>query len=275
MLPRRRRDCQMRSKALAVTCVQRLTGMRVLVTRPKERAQELAFLLEDEGATVVTLPLLELSPPDDPRPLAAAAEHVQRYRWVVFASPSGVSGFMEAVREAGTLDRLKRVKVAAVGPKTAQAAKELGLSVDYEAEVNTGRALGERLKAELDSGDTVLLPAAQEGRRELQDALDEAGIEVTRVAAYKSTGAALDSEVVDALRREPPQAIVFGSPRTVESFLETLGEDATRMLAQAKVVTLGPTTAEAVQAKGFQVAQVAARPTSDEVVDAVVRALRP
>ena len=52
----------------------RLRGVRVLVPRPRERAQALCFLLEEEGAEVVALPLLELEPPTDPRPLQAAAE---------------------------------------------------------------------------------------------------------------------------------------------------------------------------------------------------------
>ena len=92
----------------------------MLVTRPRERAEELCFLLEDEGAEVLSIPLLELRPPEDPRPLASAAEHIQRYKWVVFASPSSVDALMEALREAGTSDRLRRVKVAAVGPRTAR-----------------------------------------------------------------------------------------------------------------------------------------------------------
>ena len=39
---------------------QRLAGMRVLVPRPRERAEQLCFLLEDEGAEVLAVPLLEL-----------------------------------------------------------------------------------------------------------------------------------------------------------------------------------------------------------------------
>src|SRR5437762_3139649 len=91
---------------------RRLEGKRVLVTRPKERVAELCFLLDDEGAQVLSLPLLELRPPEDPRPLAAAAESIQRYRWVVFASPSAVDALMDALREAGTVERMGRVLVA-------------------------------------------------------------------------------------------------------------------------------------------------------------------
>src|SRR4051794_6815347 len=98
------------SRACTVRSVQRrLAGIRVLVTRPRERAEELCFLLEDEGAEVIALPVLELKPPANPRPLQAAAEGAQRYRWVVFASPTAVEAWMEALREAGTLERMGRI----------------------------------------------------------------------------------------------------------------------------------------------------------------------
>jgi hypothetical protein len=60
--------------------------VRVLVPRPRERAEPLCFLLEDEGAEVLAFPLLELEPPSDPRPLQAAAELLRRFGWVAFAS---------------------------------------------------------------------------------------------------------------------------------------------------------------------------------------------
>ena len=52
----------------------RLLGRRVVVTRPRARSEELCFLLEEEGAEVVALPMLELEPPTDARGLRAAAE---------------------------------------------------------------------------------------------------------------------------------------------------------------------------------------------------------
>src|SRR6185295_5009927 len=107
----------------------RLQDVHALVTRPRERAEELCFLLEDEGADVTALPLLELVPPEDPRPLRAAAERIQRYHWVVFSSPSGVQALVEAVREAGANEHLFRPHIAAVGPKTAQAVREYGFAV--------------------------------------------------------------------------------------------------------------------------------------------------
>ena len=82
----------------------RLQDVHALVTRPRERAEELCFLLEDEGARVTALPLLELAPPEDPRPLQAAAERLARFDWVAFASPSAVAALVDAARQGGTFD---------------------------------------------------------------------------------------------------------------------------------------------------------------------------
>ncbi len=251
----------------------RLEGVRVLVTRPRERAEELCFLLEDEGAQVMQLPLLELRPPEDPRPLQSAAEQVQRYRWLLFASASGVEAFHEAMREAGTLDRVRKVKVAVVGPGTAKAARALGFEPAVEAEKSTGEGLFERIREELEPQDELLLPAAQEGRPELAQALEEAGFRVTRVAAYQSGAAPVDPAAQHTLRTEPPHAVLFGSPRTAESFLEALGEEGRALLGEAKVVAIGPTTASALAALGFSAAAVAARPTAAAWVEATVSAV--
>jgi uroporphyrinogen-III synthase len=250
---------------------RRLEGIRVLVTRPRERAEELCFLLEDEGAEVLSVPLLELRPPEDPRPLAAAAEAIQRYRWVVFASPSAVEALMEALREAGTVDRLRRVKVAAVGPRTARAAEAYGVEIAAEPAENTGQGLFDAIKDSLQTGDEVLLPAAEEGRRELEEALREAGVLVTRVTAYRSTPSPLPAEALALLEASPPDVALFASPRTAEVFLETVGRE---RLGVARVVAIGPTTAAALERLGMPATTVAERPTSESLVDAAVRAVR-
>lgn len=247
----------------------RLDGIRVLVTRPRERAEELCFLLEDEGAEVMALPLLELMPPENPRPLQAAAEQVQRYRWVFLTSPSSAQAFHEALREAGTLDRVPRLKLAVVGPGTAKAARALGWEPAAEAETTTGTGLFERVREELEPQDEVLLPAAQEGRKELESALLEQGLRVTRVAAYRSEGRSLSDEQRQEIKAQPPHAVLFGSPRTAEVFLEEL-EGARDVLAKAKVVAIGPTTSNALGSLGISVAAVAERPTASDWVEAVV-----
>ncbi len=250
---------------------RRLEGIRVLVTRPRERSEELCFLLEDEGAQVLHVPLLELRPPEDPRPLVAAAEAIQRYQWVVFASASAVEALLEALREAGTTQWLSQVRIAVVGPRTGRTVEGYGLTVAAEPPEGTGVALYEAMRGALGPEDEVLLPAAEEGRRELEDALREHGVRVTRVTAYRSQPAPLSPEARALLDASPPDVALFASPRTAETFLEAAGRE---RLGTARLVAIGPTTATALTQLGLAVAAVAERPTPEALVEATIRAIR-
>ncbi|MGA9524993.1 MAG: uroporphyrinogen-III synthase, partial [Myxococcaceae bacterium] len=168
---------------------------------------------------------------------------------------------------------LYRARIAAVGPKTAQTVRSYGLPVTAQPAEGTGAALFEAMKPELLEGDEVLLPAAEAGRRELQEALEAAGHRVTRVVAYRSERADIAPEQVEGLVRAPPEVVLFGSPRTAEAFLEAMGERARALLATARVVAIGPTTAHALEHMEIPVADVADTPTSEALVEAVVRAV--
>ena len=201
----------------------RLQGLRVVVTRPRVRSEELCFLLEEEGAEAVALPMLELKPPSDGRGLRAAAETLGRFSWVAFASSAGVEALAEAARTAGTVSALRRLKVAAVGAGTARAARAAGLEVILECRKGTGATLGQELAPKLQLGEEVLLPSAEQGRPELEAALLEATSArsgrgagspspvVTRVAAYRSTPLGVADAVWEDLRARPPSS----SPRRV------------------------------------------------------------
>ena len=175
---------------------------------------------------MLALPLLELEPPSDPRPLQAAAELLRRFGWVAFASERAVTALVEAARTAGTLDVLRTRKLAAVGPGTAAALAAHGLEATLVAAVSTGEGLAEALGPRLQAGETVLLPAAEEGRRALEEGLTAAGATVERVAAYRSSPAGATPGGWAEVVAHPPRCVLFGSPRTVDAFLSLPGADA-------------------------------------------------
>lgn len=246
----------------------RLSDLTVWVTRPRERAEALCFLLEDEGASVISLPLLELLPPEDDRPLRAAASQVQRYRWILFTSPAGVEALVEACRREGSLERLGRVKLGAVGPQTALSMRSFGLKVEVEAVDPTGPGLFEVLKADLQPNDDVLLPVAQQARPELHRLLTEAGVQVTRVVAYRAEQILPDAAALRALDAAPSAAIVLGSPRTVEALISTPSGRA--IAERSRLISIGTTTSGAIEAAGLTVAATAKAPTPEGLLEAVV-----
>jgi uroporphyrinogen III methyltransferase/synthase len=113
-----------------------LRGLRVVVTRPRGQVEEFARRLSRLGADPVACPTIHIVPPEDPSPLREAASAVGSYDWVVLTSVNGAERLADALEEEGvSRDALTGARVAAIGPSTADRARErLGVEVDVVPE---------------------------------------------------------------------------------------------------------------------------------------------
>ena len=102
--------------------------MRVIVTRPAERAAPLVAALERAGFDVEVCPLIQTVASDD------GPIDVGGYDWVVVTSSAGAEEL--ARRHRGYLNQ-----VAAVGAATAQTLGEHGIPVDFVPRVASQRGL--------------------------------------------------------------------------------------------------------------------------------------
>src|SRR5688572_21300843 len=75
-----------------------LFGRRVLVTRPRDQAEELVDRLTMLGADAIVVPLIRIEPPADPEPLRAAAASPEAFDWIIFSSVNAAHAFMIALR---------------------------------------------------------------------------------------------------------------------------------------------------------------------------------
>src|SRR3954447_6317446 len=71
-----------------------LPNLRIVITRSEHQSDNLAAAFAAAGAWVELLPLLEVVPPADPRPLERAATELALYDWLVFTSANAVEAFL-------------------------------------------------------------------------------------------------------------------------------------------------------------------------------------
>lgn len=241
-----------------------LTGRRVVVTRPRERAAALVAALEAEGAEVILFPAIEVVAPADSGPLRAAAGRIGEYEWVVFTSAYGVRALAEAGAEGHGRER---PRAACVGEATAAEALEHGWADPLMPGRSTGRGLADALVAAgAVAGTAVLFPRAEDARRDLPDRLRAAGAHVDEVVAYAKRGAeAPGDELRGALESGRVDALTFTSPTTVTYLARRFGP----MIRDVPVVVIGPTTEAAARKAGLRVCGVAREPTTRGLVAAV------
>jgi uroporphyrinogen-III synthase len=243
-----------------------LAGRVVLVTRPAQQAEPLVRRLDDLGADVLAAPTVTITLPEPGGPLDGAIEGAGRgaFEWIAFTSASGVRAWTD---RAAALDApAPRARLAAVGDATAAALRDAGLSPSLIPEAFTTASLGAAFPR---GTGRVLLPRADLATEDLEEALRSRGWEPVRVHAYRVRPVdRLPPEAERALSDGRVDAVTFTSPSTVHGFVRVAGVP--RDLA---VVCIGPVTAEAAEAAGFVVDQVAGPHTTEGLVEAVVRAL--
>jgi uroporphyrinogen III methyltransferase/synthase len=243
-----------------------LHGTRVIVTRARAQASELARRLEALGAEPVELPAIRIEPRIDSEEVRRAIEGLHAYALVCLTSPNGVRLLFEAMAEQGRDARaLSNATVAAIGPGTAAALAEHGVLADIVPERSVAESLVEELGKVEVAGRPVLIARAAEARDVLPDALRERGAEVDVVTLYETLAERPDPKALERAREA--DYLTFSSSSTVRNFVEAAGAG---MPANARIVSIGPITTEAAREAGLTVDVEATRHDIDGLLEALL-----
>ena len=253
-----------------------LAGVRVLVTRAKAQAAEMAARLESLGAEAVQAPTIAIAPPDDPGPLDAACDRVGTFDWVVFTSVNAVSRVAGRLAAGpGGIRDPEGPRLCAVGAATAEALAGHGLKVDLVPDEYRAEGVIRALRGQGDlTGVRVLLPRGDPARDLLPTELRRAGAEVTAVTAYRTVPAELDGEGPDIrgmLRGRRLDVVTFTSGSSVRNFSRAMGErQAAELLRHVEVACIGPVTAEAASRLDIATTIMPAESTVPALLEAIV-----
>jgi uroporphyrinogen-III synthase/uroporphyrinogen III methyltransferase/synthase len=254
----------------------RLDGRTVVVTRGKGDGDALGDRLRALGAAVRELPSIAIGPPESWESLDGALQALSGFDWVVFASGNGVERTLERMAALGIpRAALASRQLAAVGPATAERLSRELRPPDFVP----GEAKGEALAAEIAprvSGRKVLLPRAADGRPELPAGLAAAGAILTAPDAYRTVPAAAEAlrPLAGWIARGEVDAVAFASPSAVKAVTTALGAEG-EALRRVVLAAIGPTTAAALRAAGFEPGALPAEYTARALAEAIAARLGP
>ena len=249
---------------------ERLPARRVLVTRAVDQVGELVSALCDAGLVPVLVPAIAVEFEAPRGDLEAAARLLHTYAWVVITSANGARAMLKAAERV--LTAFETSKFAVIGPATRGILEHEGIAVDYQPSEASATALAAGLP--LDPDDRVVVIRGDLADSDLPINLRARGAEVDDVVAYRTREAPQGSRVLlrGAVSEGPIDAVAFTSGSTVRGLL-ALGRDESIDVLSMPCVCIGPETAEAARAAGFQILAVSPSPDSAALAGTTARAL--
>lgn len=243
---------------------------RILITRPRAQASSFGEALQSAGFEPFYFPVIEIRPIENNVTLELALKKLNCYEWVVFTSANAV----DVVFDEYSVFFLKEnsgVKLAAIGPKTAEALRKYGFEPDFIPKEYVAEAILPGL-GNL-QGKWVLLPRAEIARQALPKAIANAGGIAHEIIVYQTLPAQVDENGLSALK-SGVDVITFTSASTVQNFVAMMRQnklDPLNLPNNPIFACIGPITEQAAREEGLFNLVVAKEYTTEGLIQEISR----
>lgn len=192
----------------------------IAITRPIDQAKKLSALIELEGGTPISFPLIDIVPLEDYRAFNSTIDAIAEYDWAIFISSNAVQNGMPRLLQA--YDPLPaRLRFAAIGPVTAQEMQNFGINTVLTP---VGRFDSESLLALPEmrqvTGKRIMIFRGVGGREILADTLKARGAQVVFAECYRRVNPQQDATELETLwQNKQCHAIVVTSSEAMRTLL--------------------------------------------------------
>lgn len=225
-----------------------LSGLKIIVTRPRDQAVQLARSIEQAGGTAVLFPLLDIAAVQDTRVLYEQITRLAQFNLAIFISPNAVHYGIAAIHAAGNLPA--QLRIATVGQGSAKALRDMGIAnVIAPAERFDSEGLLALPELQDIAGWRVMIFRGDGGRELLGDTLRARGATVEYAACYQRSKPQQDAGV---LLRAAPDAITVTSSEALAYLWQMLDDKARSQLRGITLFVPHPRIAELASQQGWQ-----------------------
>ena len=247
-----------------------LAGVRVLVTRPRDQAENLARMIEARGGEAVLLPVIEIAEPGDTPALLASIGRLKDFSLAIFISPNAVKRAMNLIRARGGWP--PALRAAAVGNGSARELKHFGIE---DVIVPQGRfdseALLELPELRDVKGKRIVIFRGTGGRELLGDTLRARGAEIEYAECYRRVRP--DTDMTPLLRRWARGEIDIVSVTSVDglhNLFDMVGKAGQQWLICTPLVVVSKRMVDVCHELGFKTEpRVAATASNEAILDAI------
>lgn len=231
-----------------MTSAHPLAGLKIVVTRPRDQAMQLAQRIQQAGGVALLFPLLDITAVQDASLLHEQISRLEKFDLAIFISPNAVHYGITAIRAAGRIP--PGLRIATVGQGSAKALRESGIAqVLAPSERFDSEGLLALPELQHIDGWRVMIFRGDGGRELLGDTLRERGATVEYAACYQRSKPQQDAGV---LLQEEPDAISVTSSEALGYLWQMLDRDAQSALRDTPLFVPHPRIAELARQQGWR-----------------------
>ncbi len=246
-----------------------LRDQTVLVTRAIEQAEPLKYQLESLGATVIVHPVIQISALSNQSQLDATIEKISQFNRLVFVSRNAAKFFIDRTLHLKQTEALGNTQLTAMGQSTAAYLRELIGETNIETpESSNSDGLADLLLSKPTS-ERILIVRADRGSNRLRERLSRTQVTFKEIVAYSSSDIETpDLKIIRQMALGQINWITITSSAIANSCIRLFGNN----LKNSKLVSISPTTSEALQKGGFEPVATADQYNMNGIVRAILDA---
>jgi uroporphyrinogen-III synthase len=240
---------------------------RTVALAEGRQLEEMAQMLEKEGASVLRCPLLSILDAPDPAPVLAWLRELTggAFGYLILLTGEGLRRLLALAERHGLREEVvaavARTRTVVRGPKPARALKEIGLNPTLVAESPTTEGVIATLRTQPLQGQTVGVQLYSTSNPPLVEFLRQAGAAARTVLPYVYAPASDADHVADLIGRMAGgklDAVVFTSSPQVDRLYEVAAERGLEAalkqgLERVRVAAVGPIVADNLRQRGGRV----------------------
>ena len=248
-----------------------LLGLRIGVPRAINQSLATTQRIIARGGHPIVMPTIEIAPIADWSLVDQSIRGLRTADWLVFTSSNGVDQYLSRVRSLGLDARqLGNVRIATIGPSTAQRLEDYGLASDLTPPEYRAESLAQSLAPHV-AGRRVVWPRADRGREVLTTSLTDAGANLEQVVTYHNRDVSdWPGETLELLDRGELHWIGLSSPSIARGVQRLMKPDQRQQLGHAlHLASISPVTTAAAQEVGLTISAEASEYTWDGMLTAI------
>ena len=234
-----------------------LDGKTIAITRSKDDATEFISLAEQNNATPIPLPTIELVSKGE-KIVDEFLESIKQYNpdYSVFMSSKAVKLLFDTAKQAGKFESLQlavaNTIVMSVGPKTTTALENEGIKVNHQPTTYSSVGVGEEFTTLHAVGKKVIIPRSGASTPFLKELLNKIGIDVLEIHLYDVCtfrDTTQWNEFRELFSQNKVDGVLFTSASSVRGFFDIMTKDYETEtlldnLTKLSVVSIGPFTSD-------------------------------